>query len=213
MRFAGLAAAMLIAMTIAARPADAADISGTFTYQKVINSTTGATVSRPVAFARVEVWYRDTGWFDVWSRIDAFAMTDVNGSLRWSDARCRGTYALRVVAENSAATVRQMDTLSTFWAYPGRPGPEILGTATSCASSLDFSFDFADPFTALHFNIAETVRLGAGYANARRDPRESDSLPAVPVQPTSVMPNSYYDPVAGTVFIRSGREQRCRDSS
>src|SRR4030095_4038434 len=54
-----------------------------------------------------------------------------------------------------------------------------------------------------HFNIAETIRQGHDYAEARRDPRESDSLPQVAVQPTSVMPNSYYDPVVSTLFIRS----------
>ena len=69
---------------------------------------------------------------------------------------------------------------------------------------MDFSFDFEDSWAAQHYNLAETVRHGFDYANARRDPNETDPIPQANVQPTSVT-GSWYNPTVDTVVINSAQ--------
>ena len=188
-----------------AAPSEAAVVSGRFTYRKVMDGA-GTTTLRPISFAAVEVWYRGSGVFDVWSMVDDTLVTDANGFLvsRANDGRCNGTYALRVFASNYAAVVltNSATNKAPFYERPGLPGPEITRTAFSCSSRLDFSFEFSDPFITQHFNIADTARLGFDYSAARRDPREGDPLPRATVDPDSRLTASFYNHVLDHVMIR-----------
>lgn len=191
--------------------ADAAVVRGRLTYAKIIDAA-GSTEERPIAYAIVEIHYRE-GWWDLWDHVET-ARTDANGFVvNWSlapktnDGRCSGQYSLRVRAENYAAVVRPnvaFPSLTAFYAKPGHPVVEIAPWATSCTSVLDFTWNFSDPFAAQHYNIAEAVRRGYDYANARRDPRESDALRALAVQPSSVVSMSYFNHVFDTLMLTSG---------
>jgi hypothetical protein len=91
-----------------------------------------------------------------------------------------------------------------FRQQPGEPnGAPIQFTATAAGQLMDFSYTFADGWTPQHFNVAETIRRGFDFAVARRDPTQSDPIPPVAVQPTSVT-GSWYNPIVDTVVINSG---------
>lgn len=183
-------------------------VTGTFTYGDR-NPDNGVMTLRPIAFSRVEIWrfrYRG-GIFWTWGH-DASVTTDENGAIsKEMDFREPGIlYALRVFATNRGAIVWPNDAVHTlpFHDEPRMPNgsPQQI-RVESPGTSVNFSFNFTAPFSAQHFNLAETVRQGFDYATARRDPTETDVLPRANVQPTSVT-NSWYNPVADTVAITSG---------
>jgi hypothetical protein len=181
-------------------------VSGTFRYSD--ESTTPASL-RPIARARVEIWRFAPHGSPVWTwHHDETTTTDENGSISVSmPFETSGIiYALRVTATNYAAVVWPNDVLHNvpFHQEPGEPdGAKIHRTANSPGETLDFSYDFKDAWTPQHFNLAETVRHGFDYVTARRDPSETDDLPRVGVQPTSVT-GSWYNAPFDTVVITSG---------
>jgi hypothetical protein len=99
-----------------------------------------------------------------------------------------GTYAVRVFATNYAAMVWPNDTVFTSPFYSEVPSHLVAG---SWNATLDFSFTFgASDYR--YFNVAETIRIGRDYANARRDPREAgETIPQLNVLPTYATGSAY----------------------
>ena len=69
----------------------------------------------------------------------------------------------------------------------GRPGPARELKGSYAGQVLDFGYAFNDLNRAKYFNIAEDIRQAKAFADARRDPREADAIPAVWVQPAATM--------------------------
>lgn len=187
-------------------------VTGTFRYLDTdTDPATGQARRRPIAFAKVEIWRfaPHVGPVWTWAR-DATTTTDANGSISVSMPFDTSgiVYSLRVTATNYAAVVWPNDAVHTvpFHQEPGEPdGAHIRRTAAFPGDTLDFSYDFTDGWTPQHFNIAETVRHGYDYVSARRDPRETDELPPVGVQPSSVTPTgTWYNAPFDTIVISSG---------
>ena len=195
-----LSLSILVAALGVAAPAQAETITGTFRYldrdsapsflPDGTSTTTTTRTLRPIVAAKVEIYARPPGanWG---SSPVATARTDDSGAISVPVTQLPGTtYALRVYAFNDAAAVWQKVVLPTgpFWEEPGRPeGAAIRLPAPSPTGTVDFSWDFNDFWTAAHYNVADTIRLGRQYALARRHPVESASnpIPEVSVQPSS----------------------------
>ena len=195
-----LSLSILVAALGMAAPAQAETITGTFRYLDRDSrpsflpdgtpTTTITRTPRPIVAAKVEIYARPPGanWG---SSPVATARTDDSGAISVPVTQLPGTtYALRVYAFNDAAAVWQKVVLPTgpFWEEPGRPeGAAIRLPAPSPTGTVDFSWDFNDFWTAAHYNVADTIRLGRQYALARRHPVESASnpIPEVSVQPSS----------------------------
>jgi hypothetical protein len=184
-------------------------VAGSFRYRDSdTDPATGARRLRPIAHARVEIWRFAPHIGPVWTWAhDETATTDANGSLSVSmPFETRGiVYALRVTATNYAAKVWPNDALHSvpFHQEPGEPdGMNIHRTANEPGETLDFSYDFTDAWTPQHFNMAEAVRHGFDYASANRDPAETEPIPQVGVQPTSVT-GTWYNAPSDTVVINS----------
>jgi len=133
--------------------------------------------------------------------------TGANGAIHFTDPVCHiGNYDVRIYSQNYAAVVIPKDQIinnGAFSTEPGRPSSLIVRASSSCSDSLDFSFDFTDVYTSEHFNLAEAVRRAFDYARARRDPRESDSLPQAAIQPSSVSVRSWYNYTVDQVVINN----------
>lgn len=197
-RVAALAA---LALTLAAAaPAGAETVRGTLRFLD------GDNVAEPIANAKVEIrrfrarpfiWFWDT---------DLTVTTDASGffqaSLPFVEPGVE--WALRVFATNGATQVFTQDIYTTpFYREPGLPGPEIKFTSTSNAGAIfDFSFTFSDTWARTHFNVADAIQRGRAYADARRDPRETDVIPRVDVLMNSA--STYYDPVVHAVRMTPG---------
>ncbi|NMR18934.1 hypothetical protein [Cellulomonas fimi] len=182
-------------------------VTGRFTYA----DTSGApTVQRPIAFAKVEVWRFAPRALGVWTWApEATVTTDANGvvdtTLPFGQSGI--LYELRLFATNYAAVVHPnvLVPSAPFVVEPGEPGPATQLTATAPGQTLDFSWDFTDAWAPQHFNLAETVRRGFDFAVARRDPAETDTIPAARVRPTAVMvPGTFYNPSDDSLVIVSG---------
>ncbi len=212
-RLAGLMTLVSL-LLLASLPAQAETVTGTFRYQ----DSDG--ILRPIAHAKVEVWrfrprtWTPFGWIWGWgTRPDATPATDGNGNLS-VDMSFEGrgvVYGVRVFATNYAAVVWPNDAVHIFPFYnePKWPdGSNLNLKAQSASDTLDFSYDFVDDWSTQHYNLAETVRLGFDYANARRDPQERDiePIPQANVQPTSAAPTgTYYNYLVDTLVIESSQ--------
>jgi hypothetical protein len=207
-------AVLVSVISLAAAAARAETITGGFQY-----ADTGGL--RPIAFAKVEI-HRFAPRFCIdipfvgrqctaWSwGLDATTTTDGNGSISVSMpfAASGVVYGVKIFATNYAAEVWPDDVLHTvpFHREPGEPDGAIINlTASSPTDVLDFSYNFTEPWSAQHYNLAETVRHGFDYANARRDSNETDVVTQADVQPTPLTPggSSWYNPVADTLVINS----------
>jgi hypothetical protein len=190
---------------LTASPAQATTVKGTFHY-KDTNPATGAQTDRPIVDAKVEIWrFRPRGVFWSWGK-DAETTTDASGniSVNMPFAENGVIYQLRVFATNDAAIVWPNDFLHTM-PFHREPGDDdnarIHRIERSASDVLDFSYTFHG-WSSQHFNIAEVARHAKAYADARRDPSETDPIPPAAFQPTSVT-GTYYNPVNDTVVINS----------
>ncbi len=161
--------------------------------------TDGDLSTKPLVEATVEVWrYRPgVSWFGGWGwAMDMTTFTDASGNLSVPMPFVGNgvTYALRVYATNSAARVYATDSTQPFYSTPGSPGAEIRRVTTSAGNVHDFSFQFTDGWARNHFNVADALLRGYRYAEARRDPRETDTLGQVNVN-MSTLNSTFYDPV------------------
>lgn len=158
----------------------------------------------PITEAKVEVWrFRGPGIWG-WNN-DRTVFTNSQGQMSTVlDFRGPGViYGLRVFATNRAAEVYTQDIYTApFYREPGRPGPEIHRTAMASSDVLDFSYDFADTWARNHFNAADAILRGRAYADARRDPGETDTIPRIAVLMTSA--NTFYDPVSHLMRLWAG---------
>ncbi|HJZ77433.1 MAG TPA: VCBS repeat-containing protein [Vicinamibacterales bacterium] len=198
---------LVLALTaLASASARAATVTGTFTYAKVVNGVTGASVQRPIAFAYVEIYTKGYGFFDTWGFAGS-TVTDATGAIRFTDPLCHiGNYDVRIYSQNYAAVVIPKDQIISNGAFstePGRPNTIITHAASSCSDTFDFSSDFTDVYTSEHFNLAEAVRRAFDYASARRDPRETDPLTQAAIQPSSVSVSSWYNYTVDQVVINN----------
>lgn len=188
--------------------AQAETIVGTFSYADT-DPYTGAATPRPIAFAKVEIHRYAPRFLGIWSwGLEATVTTNQNGfiSVPMQFSANGVVYAVKVFATNYAAVVWPNDAIHTmpFHREPGEPGPIINRMVTSRNDVLKFDYEFKDSFTAQHYNLAETVRHGFDYANARRDPAETDVIPLANVQPTSLTLKSWYNPTVDSLMIASG---------
>lgn len=168
-------------------------ITGTFRYADM-------GVQRPIVGADVQILRNVlTAWIPV-----ATARTDGSGSISSKVDFANGAeYGVRIFAVNDAAAVLRWP-VDHFEVEPGEPvGAAIHRTATSAGEVLSFSFDFNDAATARNFNMIETLRHGFAYANAHRDPNETDVIPRVNVQPDAIGSVSWYYPIGGTLMVNS----------
>ena len=75
---------------------------------------------------------------------------------------------------------------------------------TSASSVLDFSTTFSDNYNSRHFNLAETALVGLEYAKGMRDPRETDLISQVHIQPTTWFDrptSTYYHADTQTIML------------
>jgi hypothetical protein len=193
-----LAALALVLAT--ATPAIAETVRGTLRFLD------GDGVAEPIANAKVEIWRfraRPVIWF--WGN-DLEVTTDANGFFQANLPFVEPgvIWALRVFATNGAAQVFTQDIYTApFYREPGLPGPEITFTSTSNPGAVfDFSFTFSDTWARTHFNVADAIQRGKAYADARRDPRETDTIARVDVLMNSV--STYYDPVVHAIRMTPG---------
>jgi outer membrane protein assembly factor BamB len=205
-----LVIALLGALFVAA-PARAETITGTFHFQdRAPTSPPTWTVLRPIVVAKVEVWscapLFGGGPCLLWG-LDATTTTTAAGSISVPLA-FRGAgrrYAVRVFATNPAVEVwpKILFPTAPYWQEPGQPDGAIINRTVSTAGDvLDFSYDFFEFWSAAHFNIADTVLVGRRYADANRDPGETDILGPVKVQPTSAWPGTdFFNPFTNTIIV------------
>ena len=184
--------ASIILVTIAP-VASAADVRGVFKYQDT-------TTVVPIRRAYVEVWYHGTGFFDLWNVVGT-TTTDDNGRMSYMDSSSNGTFSLRIYAMNDAAIVWPTDIhITPFYAVSVQRSPSTANAV------LDFSATFSDAPSTQAFNLANTAQLGLKYANARRDPLETDVIAQVNIQPTSWFDRdsaTYYDPGFHTIMVQT----------
>lgn len=92
-------------------------------------------------------------------------------------------FEVKVFAHNRAAVVHT--------AIGGTPvGPHFFATGTSWSSNNNATVTFGPTtfgdWSSRHFHIADAVRVARNYADARRDRRETDSIPEVRVVPNQL---------------------------
>lgn len=204
-----LAIAVLGVLFVAA-PAGAETITGTFRFQDRSTATSPPTwtTPRPIVSAKVEVWSCAPifGACPFWGR-DATTTTDATGSISVPLVFRGGgrIYAVRVYATNPAVEVWPKILVPTepYWQEPGQPDNAIINrTVLAAGDTLDFSYDFVEFWSAAHFNIADALLVGRTYADANRDPAETDTLGQVKVQPTSAWPGTdFFNPVTNTITV------------
>jgi hypothetical protein len=205
---------MLGALTVlAASPAHATTVKGTFQY-KDKNLVTGMETDRPITNAQVEIWrFRSRCFLCPWTwGRDKTVWTDKEDGSISVDMPFAGNgvvYGVRVFATNDAAIVWPNDAVHTlpFHREPGEDDGQIMHlTEHSASDVLDFSYTFHG-WSSQHFNIAEVARQGKLYADTRRAPGETDTIPKANFQPSSATfgENSYYNALLDidTVVINS----------
>ena len=189
-----LAASFAFLSPALASPGEGATVSGTLRYQD-----RGGVVA--IRRATVNIQYHAGGFFDVWNTV-ATVTTNEFGSFSFTDSRSTGWYTARVFASNDAAVVFPVDWhFAAFNVGVGFPGVLEL----PAASQVDLSWTFSDPNAANFFSVAETLRIALDYANARRAPGETETIPKIDVKPISWNPVTYYNSVFSAMIIEAGR--------
>ena len=191
-----VAAGLTVAGWLAATPASAETIKGTFTFNDFGGTAT------PIANAKVEVYRLRPGQIG-WS-MDFTAFTNATGSINVTVpfAGSGALTSLRVYADNPAVIVlRQDDPFQPFYQKPGFPAVETMFVSTSASDVFDFSFEFADEWSAAHYNPAQAIQIAKAYADARRDPLETDVIEQLHVQIQNNGMNTYFDPVSHRIRI------------
>jgi hypothetical protein len=178
-------------------------IEGTFRYEREDGNST-----RPIAFANVEIWRFAPRALGIWTwGHDGDATTDSTGKMSKDMPFVQSgvIYAVRVFATNYAAVVWEGDTVSPISFYREPTGPDgnpMHQTVNTSSDVRTFDFNFTDPASKIHYNLAETVRRGFDYASSHKDPTEGDQIGRVNVQPQSIG-TSYYNPVNDTIIINT----------
>lgn len=176
-------------------------ITGTFEYADFDPAGSGAPLRRLVG-TRVTV-VGPTESQDVVTRADG----TISVSLPFVAG---GEYEAILWAENRAAVVPPTGS-GLLNANPF--SLEKSDVATSASSPLDLGISVTNLTSALHYNIAETIRLGRDYADAQRDttstdPRDQDVIERVIVRPNSavVIQTSFYNAPYDAIELQAGDE-------
>jgi hypothetical protein len=185
---------VLLTIGLSAR---AETVNGTFKYRDSDRTL------RPIISTRVEIWRHAPRFLGIWAwGADAAVPTNSNGSISVNMPFVASgvTYQVRVYAADAGAVVHQIQNLTAdFYDVPS-----ISFVANSPSNVFDFSFNIVDPYSAQHYNMADTVLLGFNYANSHRDPRETDPLHPTLVQPSTTLPTgTFYNPVNDALMIAS----------
>lgn len=191
-----LALSLLLVTGTTAR---AETVCGTFFYRDP--SAVGGTQDRPIRGAYVEVWQKAPGWW-AWGS-NQWAYTDDNGRFAIQVPYYGpGTQtALRIYAMNRATSVRIKDLYAwTFYQQPGPPGTDVVRVTNGPSDVIDFQFTFTDPSAEMYYNVADVVLRGLEYAEARRDPRESDIPGSVAVYLYSSI-NTFTDAASHVIHL------------
>jgi hypothetical protein len=172
-------------------------VTGTFRYRHPLDA--GGKL-KPIRGAALNVIAEGASEFTM------AAVTDQDGRFRMSLPYRVGTrVTVEVLARNDAAdvldeTVGQNPTFRAL-ARDATGGP-LSRTVTSSGVTLDFSTDFTDAGTARYYNAAEVIARGRAYADAHRDPRETDAIGrARVVFGTLGSPAAWYDPTSSTIRL------------
>ncbi len=178
----------------------AAVFQGTLQYED-LNPATGSSRNQPIV--GVEVTAVRMSPFPVVTK--GTTTTDATGFFRMNFVAAAGELVVVVVkAENSAVVVHDTDLVA------GDPFTrQFQRIITSSGVTEDFSHVFTDRASSSAFNIAETLRRGQAFVNARRDPREMDSLGKVHAQPSPSIDLSFFRPGDGlflenTLMLNAG---------
>jgi hypothetical protein len=191
---------VLLTIGLSAR---AETVTGTFRYLDSDGTL------RPIISTRVEIWRHAPRLFGIWAWAgDAVVATNSNGSISVNMPFVTSgvTYQVRVYATNAGAVVHQIQNLTAdFYDVPTQAnGANMSFVANSPSDAFDFSFNFVAPYSAQHYNMADTVLLGFNYASTHRDPSETDPLLPALVQPSSTLPTgTFYNPVNDALMIDS----------
>ena len=154
-------------------------VSGTFTFTDFRNSSSGLVSlgPSPIVDARVQVMRLIPG---VGPFAAAEGSTDNTGffsaALPFDSAAAVSMYQLRLYATNDAVSVRGLGAPLPFVLNP----PETSGSLPAPGATLDFSTSVTNPSLAMHFNIAETVRVAHSYVEARQP--DEGTLPQMAFQ-------------------------------
>jgi hypothetical protein len=187
-------ALLVVAAAAAPSVAFAERVTATLTFAD------GNGTKAPIRRATVEIWRYYGSIIGTWHN-DYTVTTDENGhfDVTVPTVGPRSVYGLRVYAINDAAVVRFQDRpTDAFYQQPG-PAPGTQLTAYDPSDVLDFTWNFTDPWTVNHFNIADALIDGHDYAAARRALGETDVLRPVNVFVQTA--NTYYDPVVDSLRI------------
>jgi hypothetical protein len=184
----------LLLVAAAGSAARAETISGTFWYRDTLpTGSMPPTDDRPLRGAYVEIWQKGPGSLAWGSNYSVH--TDDNGhfSLEVPFTGYGTQTSLRIYALNRAVDVREKDVYSyTFYQQPGPPNTTVAKTSYAAGDLVDFQWVFVDPGAVMHYNIADVILRGLEYAEARRDPREWDTIGALTVHVSSSI-NSFTD--------------------
>ncbi len=195
MRQGGIYVGALLGVMIVSGVASAERIRGTFRFDDPGKGL------RPIRNAIVEVWQLDRGAINWGHTFTAF--TDENGSVDFC-ITFRGpntwTY-LRVYGVNDAADVYRMDEPHQKF-YDKPPGQFYALTGNE---DWDFSHDFTDTFSSAHYNVADALLTARRYADARRDPNETDSIGKVTVKVLNNAHNTFLEPTLHEIRMAIGR--------
>jgi hypothetical protein len=181
-----LYASLLTTSLAVGASAHAETIDGTLTFRKADGST------RPIANATVQLLHLRPGYatWQPWAMSSTNAAGQLNTTVPFFGIG--EMWKVQVFAVNPSAKV-------FVNAYPWLLDPFFAETfsliSTGASSVLTYNANFTDATSTAFFNIADAIRRGADYANANRDPRETDTPGQVAVGMQTVTPTSWYDPV------------------
>jgi hypothetical protein len=197
-----VAAALVVVIGLAAS-ANAETVTGTLRFAN------GSDQVKPITNAVVEVWRFRPGVtvFGGWGwAMDLTQSTDGAGHLNVALPYVGSgvQYQLRVFATNPATKLFADDVpflLQPFYGEPGPVGATIIRVTSAASNVHDFTYTFTDS-RRQYFNIAAALQVGFNYANARRDPRETDTIGQVATSIQGVTATGFYDPVTKAIRLK-----------
>ncbi len=190
----------------------AVTVSGTLRYSLPAGAMPPPVTALPVRSTKVNIFRLgpEPVYTQVWQ-----GSTDVNGffSAQFTtplppSPATPSRYFVRVYARNQAVVVARETNLlppfinAEFWADVG--DPPTIRTATSDWVTLDFTSQFGD-FPSRHFDYLGAFLPAYNFAINNRDPRETENIPAVNMQPYNgaISAMGFYDPTTNVIRLHT----------
>src|SRR5215213_147631 len=169
-------------------------VRGRFTYTDTeANSAGPGTFNRPIAGCRVQVWRA--------GQLASQTETDNDGRFSVSVSHMPDGTDTRVLLYSTNAAAQVLAGLGPFFVTTA---PQL----SSGSSPLDFSRNFNRANEVRSFNAADDIRLAFNFAQARRDPAETDVIPRVDVSFNDIGNlMTHYNPPAGGLVINQEHER------